>query len=193
MITALIFATLALGQVKTTTLSCPITGEDLPANAPGGLTTLYNGASFTVCCAGCSSTLQKDPAKALADKKLAGKTLAVFLFDPVSGNRIDAKSAKATIDYKGMRYFFADAAEKTAFQKTMKTFNPLTEKEAPLVCPVSKEKIDGMVEAASYADYKGTRYYFCCPDCIAAFKKDSDKFAANVTAKKPVAVLVPAK
>jgi len=42
---------------------------------------------------------------------------------------------------------------------------------AQTTCPVMGNKIDKNV----YTDYEGKRVYFCCPDCIATFKKDPAK------------------
>ena len=38
-----------------------------------------------------------------------------------------------------------------------------------------------------FADYKGHRIYFCCSDCLDAFKKDPEKyFQAMMEAKMPM-------
>lgn len=36
-----------------------------------------------------------------------------------------------------------------------------------------------------YADYKGNRYFFCCADCPADFKKNPAKYATNAHIKTP--------
>ena len=42
------------------------------------------------------------------------------------------------------------------------------------VCPVSGDKIK---QAGKYTyKYKGTVYNFCCVDCLAAFKKNPEKY-----------------
>ena len=40
------------------------------------------------------------------------------------------------------------------------------------ICPVMGNKIDKNV----YADYKGKRIYFCCGNCLEAFKKNPEKY-----------------
>lgn len=49
----------------------------------------------------------------------------------------------------------------------------------PVVCPVmgTEFKVKGETEAA---DYKGETYYFCCPGCSPAFKKDPEKYAVKI-------------
>ena len=47
-------------------------------------------------------------------------------------------------------------------------------------CPVMKGNsvnIAKATKAKMYADYKGRRYFFCCPGCPAAFKANPAKFA----------------
>lgn len=44
------------------------------------------------------------------------------------------------------------------------------------VCPVMGTKFK-IKEGGDVADYKGKSYYFCCPGCIGAFKKDPDKYS----------------
>ncbi|NOY80444.1 MAG: YHS domain-containing protein [Kiritimatiellaeota bacterium] len=44
--------------------------------------------------------------------------------------------------------------------------------KAQAACPVMGGKIDKQF----YADYQGKRVYFCCADCIAAFKKDPTRY-----------------
>ncbi|MCB0824974.1 MAG: YHS domain-containing protein [Armatimonadetes bacterium] len=43
-----------------------------------------------------------------------------------------------------------------------------------------KEKIESHANAAGYADFEGTRYYFCCAGCDATFAENPAKYAANV-------------
>ena len=50
-------------------------------------------------------------------------------------------------------------------------------------CPVSGEEIDKKVSV----DWQGQRVYFCCTKCVAAFKKDPDKYLATMAAQGVVA------
>ncbi|MFH1707210.1 MAG: YHS domain-containing protein [Planctomycetota bacterium] len=48
---------------------------------------------------------------------------------------------------------------------------------ANTVCPV----MDGeSISRDHFADYKGKRIYFCCPDCIPVFKADPEKYTGNL-------------
>lgn len=46
--------------------------------------------------------------------------------------------------------------------------------EKPM-CPVMKEEVEDVATAA-YSDYKGKRYYFCCPSCKPKFDKNPEKY-----------------
>lgn len=48
-----------------------------------------------------------------------------------------------------------------------------------MICPVTGNVIKSVKDAAGYQDYKGKRYYFCCPMCPPKFKADPDKFAVR--------------
>lgn len=61
------------------------------------------------------------------------------------------------------------------------------------VIEVARSERDGL-----FSDYKGKRFYFCCPGCKPAFDKNPAKYAKNVKglpipAKKPIAKKSPAK
>lgn len=49
------------------------------------------------------------------------------------------------------------------------------ETKAKVVCPVSGKD----VSADHTVEYKGGKVSFCCPNCLAAFKKDTKKFATK--------------
>jgi YHS domain-containing protein len=48
---------------------------------------------------------------------------------------------------------------------------------------MTKDPVCGMEvnekQAAAKAQYGGQTYYFCCPDCKAAFEKEPAKYAAK--------------
>jgi len=173
-------------------LVCPITGEAISTSAAD---IDFNGVRYSTCCGGCPDEFKKDPAKALKNKALDGKTVGVSLFDPVSGTRIEAKNAKGgTEDYKGVRYFFASAEDKKAFDADPKMYAAAPKKEV-LYCLVMGHPVKDEASAGAYVDFEGTRYYTCCADCQAAMKKDMAAFAAKAgdKAKAPVAVDAPKK
>lgn len=66
----------------------------------------------------------------------------------------------------------SQAAEKTA-APVAKAAAPVAAKLVPqTTCPVTGNPINKAV----YTDYKGKMVYFCCPDCIAVFSKNPEKY-----------------
>lgn len=50
-------------------------------------------------------------------------------------------------------------------------------KAVKLVCPITKEKIASVADAAGHSTYKGKTYYFCCASCKPMFDKNPSKYA----------------
>ncbi len=176
MIFTTLIATTAMSFVtqQASAISCPITGEPI---VKGMKVTEYNGVRFTYCCAGCDTQFEKDPKVALDKAVKSGKTIGVFLFDPISMKRLEADKAKGGFtDYKGLRFYFESEADKNTFDKEPAKFGVLPKKEA-LYCPVSKEVVTSYAKASGYGDFNGTRYYFCCGGCEGPFGKEPAKFA----------------
>ena len=177
MITTLV-SILALGAFHGTPLTCPVMGGKVDHKLPG---TDYNGVRYGFCCPACKAPFEKDPKKALATEKNKGKTLGAFLFDPVSGNRLEHDKAVAVYsDFGGVRYMFEKEENKATFDKDPKKYGTLPEKEA-LYCPVSKEVVASYADASGYVDHKGVRYYMCCPGCETKFAQKPDEYAAAST------------
>lgn len=160
-------------------LSCPVMGS---AVAKPAEVIEFNGAKYGTCCAGCAASFSVDPAKALKEPKIKGKTVGVFLFDPITGNRLELDKAKATVDFGGLRYPFASEENKAAFLKDSKTLTALPKKEA-LTCPVMKSPVASISKASGFADFEGTRYYFCCAGCDTKFKANPASYVADVKAE----------
>lgn len=157
-------------------LSCPIMGSPVGDKAPFSD---YNGVRVSYCCAGCDSTFEKAPKKSSEDASKKGMTYGVFLFDPVTGDRLEpAKAIKESSDYNGVRFMFAKADNKAKFDADPKKYGALPEKEA-LFCPVGKEAVPSYGKASGYVDHEGVRYYLCCAGCGPAMKKDPAKLAVN--------------
>ena len=174
-LTTLIGFALLTSGIDNKSLVCPMTGEDVNGS---NLSVDYAGTRYSMCCGGCPEGFKKDPAGALKSTKLAGKTVGVFLFDPISNKRIEAKNAKATSDFKGTRYLFATAEEKKTFDANPKQFVKAPTKEV-LFCAVAKEAIKDYASAGGFVDVGTTRYYTCCPNCLAKMKADPKSFTAN--------------
>lgn len=160
-------------------LVCPVMGEAANMSGPR---IEYNGALFAFCCAGCDAAFSGDPAKILASPKLKGKNAGIYLFDPVSRKRLEAKEAKAFATYAGIVFPFESEANKATFDKNPKNFGTLPKKEV-LVCPVSGETIESHHSAAAFQDVEGVRYYICCAGCLPAMEKDAKKHAASHASK----------
>lgn len=49
------------------------------------------------------------------------------------------------------------------------------------VCPIMKDEIADVTKASGHYDYKGKRYYMCCPPCLERVEKDP-KILDNLSA-----------
>jgi YHS domain-containing protein len=185
----ILFASIALGPGA---LTCPMTGESITKSFAD---IDYNGVRYSMCCGGCPDAFKKDPATALKNEKLKDKTVGVSLFDPVSAVRVVEKDAKGgSEDFNGVRYYFQNAEDKTAFDAEPKKFTATPKKEL-LYCAVMGHPIKDYATAGGYVDVAETRYYVCCPDCLAALKKDPQSIIAKVQdkVKAPLAMDAPKK
>jgi YHS domain-containing protein len=166
-------------------LYCPSTLEVVKTPA---VTMVYGGATFATCCAGCEAPFEKDPSTLIAKAIKAKKTVGVFQFDPISGLRIEAAKAVAFSDYKAIRYNFASKAEKKTFDTSPAKFIGDIKSEV-YHCPIMDEATT-FANAASYADYKGVRYFLCCAFCVKKFRLDPAKSAKVATDMiKPLVVV----
>lgn len=50
------------------------------------------------------------------------------------------------------------------------------------ICPVMGHEVEDPAEAA-YSDYRGKRYYFCCPACKPKFDKNPRRYIRALKAK----------
>lgn len=180
MITALVFIALAGAQqdaAKPTPITCAILGGNAAVTGPA---VDYKGVHYPFCCTMCQGAFMKDPDKAISADRNKGKTIGVFLFDPVSGARIGDAQSKAFSDYNGVRYEFTSDDEKKTFDGSPAKYAAYPEKEA-LFCPVQKTKLSGYAAAGSFRDYNGVRYYFCCNSCPTDFMKSPGDYVKNAS------------
>lgn len=152
---------------------CPIMGSAIDPDMP---TVQYQGAEFGFCCAGCDVTFMENPRAAIQRASLADRTVGVFLFDPVSLDRISPEDDTPYVDHRGLRYFFANSENKAKFESEPLTFASYPAREA-LHCPVMDAPIASYSAASGYRDYEGVRYYFCCAGCDDAFDAEPAKYA----------------
>ena len=57
-------------------------------------------------------------------------------------------------------------------------------KKSVLICPVTGDKIASVKAAVGHSTYKGTTYYFCCPECKPRFDKNPAKYVKNAAQGK---------
>lgn len=149
-----------------------------------GPSVVYAGAVFHFCCEGCDGQFAKNPAKFVAQNAKGTATFGRFLFDPVTGKKVDT-GAGFTTDYKGIRYSFDSKANLDTFKAKPEKFAALPAKEV-LTCPVAGDKMASPKDAFAYVDVKGVRYYICCAGCLPKMQKDAAKYTAKT---KPVAAV----
>lgn len=177
MLTIIAISAVLLGQAQQ--ITCPVMGGPVAKNSK---IVEYAGSSFSFCCPGCESSFAKSPAKFLETQARAKKTAGVFLFDPVSRQRLELGKAFETADYAGIRYPFASMENKTKFVANPNSFAKLPEKEA-LYCPVGKEAVPSYSKASDYVDHDGVRWFMCCAGCGAPFEKEPTKYLVSGTEK----------
>ncbi|MBN2415348.1 hypothetical protein JXO52_05880 [bacterium] len=100
---------------------------------------------------------------------------------PVMGGAINKE---IYTDYNGMRIYFCCAGCIETFRNDaepyltkMKEAGVIPEK-APVTqknCPVTGNPVDEKV----FADYNGTRIYFCCQGCVETYLKDPEIYPLN--------------
>ena len=164
-----LIAALAAHSADQKPLVCAVMTDNAVNSRASGIE--YAGVKYTFCCGMCPSAFTRNPAKYVKAAEEGDIVVGTSLFDPVSGARVDIKTAKFSSDFHGCRYFFSVNEDKSAFDAAPAKFTKTPDKES-LVCAMSGEKIADYGSSAGYADYDGVRYYACCSDCLPAMKKD---------------------
>ena len=185
----MLIATLATIVMAQSPLSCAVMGSPISGKGSGSID--YNGARYTMCCAGCDAGFKATPDKFLKQSAEKKKTVGIFLYDPTTGIKLDAKNAKGTSDFGGLRYYFASEESKKSFDADPKKFAAQPKKEA-LWCPVMNHALADYTKAGAYVDQGDTRYYLCCAGCMGKMKDKPAEFAAKVADKvaAPKAIVV---
>ncbi len=185
----MLIATIASIVMAQAPLSCAVMGSPVKGKGSGSYD--YNGARYTMCCAGCNGMFEKSADKYVKQAVEKKWTIGTFLYDPTTGVKIEAKDAKGTSDFGGLRYHFASADAKKTFDANPKKFATQPKKEA-LWCPVMNHGIADYTKAGAYVDQGDTRYYLCCGGCLGKMKDKPAEYAAKVankvTAPKVLAV-----
>jgi YHS domain-containing protein len=170
MLSTIAMSAVLLGQAQE--LSCPVMGGPVAINSK---IVEYAGASYSFCCPGCEASFAKSPAKFVETQAKAKKTAGVFLFDPVSRQRLELYKAQATSDFAGIRYPFASKENRKKFLANPNIFTKTPPKEA-LYCPVGKEVVPSYAKASDYVDHNGVRWFMCCAGCGGPFENDPAKY-----------------
>lgn len=165
----------------TGTYACAVLGTKITPTKDTRISD-YNGVRYYFCCGSCKPEFDLDPVKVIHDPQNKDRMIGASLFDPVTTKRIEPEKAAAHSDYNSVRYFFAQADDKQTFDKVPKQYATAPDKHL-LFCPVSNQIVAGYAKAADYSNYKGTRYYFCCPGCKPQFDKDPDKYLQDLDAR----------
>lgn len=161
-------------------MSCAVMGS--PISGKGAGTFDYNGARYVMCCGGCPTPFKADPAKYVKQAAEKKWTVGTFLYDPTTGIKIDPKKAAGSSDFGGLRYFFASADAKKAFDAEPKKFATAPKKEV-LWCPVMNHGLIDYKAAGAYVDQGDTRYYLCCDGCLGKMKEKTSEYAAKMADK----------
>lgn len=181
MITSLLFATALAGD-----LVCPVMGSPVKAEAKP---ITVAGHEFRMCCAGCDTKFKEKPTQYLTAAAKKGSTIGEFLFDPVTQKRIyDDERAGGSMDYKGVRYYFASAANKAAFKAAPQKYTVVPKNEV-MHCLVMDMKIRKYQVADSYSDSGDTRYYHCCTECKVKFDKSPATYTGKAGSHKKASQL----
>lgn len=184
MVISSMVALIAMSQTKTVT-ACVVQGSH---DADPAMSAEYAGYKVSFCCEDCIPKFKADPAKFIKMASEREAVVAEFLFDPVSHKRVKADKAKATVEHKGVRYFFASEANKSTFLSAPEKHMKMPEKHA-LYCPVMKSAVASYSKADFYVDHAGVRYYTCCAGCNDPLAKDPAKFADASKAVAPPVIM----
>lgn len=178
----------AEAPVQTTLpLVCPVMGNAVAA--PADLVVRYNGIEFHLCCDGCDDRFIAAPEQFIEAASAGNAAIGVFMFDPITGNRVAAADAKATRLHKGILYAFESAESATRFDAAPTDLARNAQREGTS-CPVMRTPIKNPALASGFADHAGVRFYFCCAGCETDFAKDPAGFSASVEAEPSIAKLV---
>ena len=184
---------LAAVVLQTPQMVCPVMGDAIDAKSAPEF--FYKDVVYSICCAGCKGGLMKDPEKVI--NKEHGGLIGISVFDPVAQSAIKPSKAEAFSDYKYVRYYFREAANKATFDANPAKFLKKPAYASNTACAVTKEAFEPN-EAWGYSDTEMTiggkkevvRAYFCCAGCKPKFDKNPSVYLENLTPKKQAVVEV---
>ncbi len=156
--------------LKTVNDKCPMSGKPVVA----AHTFKYKNEEIGFCCPKCLAKFKATPEKCIGAvvrvrKPVArGTTAKVGATARVGATATARVGATATARVGATVKIGATATVKVGATVTAKTFNSK--------CPLSNKNVN---PAHTFA-FKGKTVGFCCPNCLAKFKKSPDKFFAKV-------------
>lgn len=156
---------------------CAMTGNPINDDVPR---VDYAGIQFGFCGVNCVLAFERDPARIV--KNFPGdKPRGMFLFDPVSGARIDLhrQGAIEFRDISGVRVFFESKATLKVFESNDKGYRLSLPREC-LVDAVNLKPIITYSDAVGYVDFNGVRYYFGEVETFAKFKSTPRSYTPGV-------------
>jgi YHS domain-containing protein len=138
-------------------------------------------AAVVVLC--CAEDVQKTTLVAPTTDEIGTRT-----FCPVTRDSFTVHEQTPVVQYKGERYYMCCPGCATEFMRepdkyikqmgTGAQHTVAVDQDmigAEVVCPVSGDRFL-VSETTPVVEYKGTKYYLCCPECELEFKKDPEKY-----------------
>jgi YHS domain-containing protein len=186
---------LAAVVLQTPQMVCPVMGDAIDAKSAPEFE--YKDVVYSICCAGCKGALVASPEKVL-NKEHKG-LVGVAIFDPVAQAAVKPAKAAAYSDYKSVRYFFREKANKAKFDANPGKFTTSPAYASNGTCAVTKEAFKPN-EAWGFSDVEMTvggkkeivRAYFCCAGCKPKFDGNPAAYLGNLTPKKRAVVEIKA-
>ena len=98
--------------------------------------------------------------------------------DPVSGMDVDEKTSKWMSEYKGKKYYFHTADDKTKFDQDPSRYAKQTDAQVKVMAkdPVSGKDVDENT-AKWTSKHEGKKYYFHTADDKTKFDQDPSRYA----------------
>ena len=135
---------LAAVVLQTPQMVCPVMGDAIDAKSAPEF--VYKDVVYTICCAGCKGALVANPDKVL-NKEHKG-LVGIAIFDPVAQAAIKPVKAEAYSDYKNVRYYFRDKANKTTFDASPAKYTKSPAYSSNGACAVTKEVFGDLSSSA---------------------------------------------
>lgn len=152
-------------------------------NGRNVLTTLMVCTAALLVVLSCAQDAQKAKSVEVTAEEIGTKA-----YCPVTGDSFTVHKQTPVVQYKGERYYMCCPGCDTEFMKDPEKYvirmhgmmhhETHEDKDmlgADVVCPVSGDRFH-VSETTPVIEYKGKKYYFCCPGCELEFKKDPEKY-----------------